>query len=204
MANGYIEEIILRGLGHRDIFFRNFSGKESRYNRAGTRNFNVSFDEETAKKYAEQGWNVSPMAPVHPNDPMRYKMKVNVRFDNYPPKIFVISSAGKVEYTEAMVSELDRADIKNVDMIITPSRHEPMNANDTGVTAYLKSMYVTLNEDPLALQYADVGKIPTFEEVLKQLISNGLDARLLDAPGYVQVLKDVYDMVSGKDVGLPF
>ena len=40
------------------IAFRNFSGKESKFNRAGDRNFCVIFDKETGEELKEQGINI--------------------------------------------------------------------------------------------------------------------------------------------------
>ena len=40
------------------ITFKNFSGKETKFNPAGRRNFAVVLDEDTAHKLSDDGWNV--------------------------------------------------------------------------------------------------------------------------------------------------
>ena len=61
---------------------------------------------------------------------------------------------------------VDLADMKNVDVLINPFEWN-VNGN-TGVKAYLKSIFITLNEDELELKYAH----------LEELGSNGLQLAL--------------------------
>lgn len=134
------------------IIFRNFSGKEGKFNPAGRRNFNVVLDERTAKALMADGWNVkmSPPRDLENEEPM-YRMEVSVNYNHIPPKIFMISGNVKTELDEDSVNALDYAEIENVDMIVRPYIWE-VNGK-TGVKAYVKSMYVTIVQDEFEEKY---------------------------------------------------
>lgn len=151
MAKKYISNITVENA---KIIFKNFAGAQKKFNREGERNFNIVFDEEQGQELKEIGWNTRPLKDKEGNPTGEWAMKVKVRFDNVPPKIVLISSAGKQVLDETMVDQLDWARFENIDMVITPYQ---WNWNDkSGVTAYLKTGYFTLEEDDLDRKYADV------------------------------------------------
>lgn len=145
------DNIIIEGAR---IFARNFSGAAGEYNAPGQRNFCVFLDADIAAKLKTDGWNVKYLRPREEGDEPQAYMQVTVRFGDYPPKIYLVTSRGKTLLTEDKVGIIDWAEIESVDLIIRPRNWEVRGA--TGVKAYAKSVYVKIVEDKLDLKYADV------------------------------------------------
>ena len=133
------------------IAFRNFSGKASKYNREGDRNFCIIFDKKTGEELKEQGWNVGILAARDEYEEPEYRLQVKVMFGKIPPKVYMISGRRKVLLNEDTISSLDYAEIENVDVIIRPYNWE-VNGK-TGVKAYVQTMYVEIQEDRFAAKY---------------------------------------------------
>lgn len=147
------------------IGFRNFSGKEGKFNPAGRRNFCVFLDNELGKTLEKDGWNVRWLPPRDENEEAQAYLQVAVSFDNKPPKIVMIIGKKKSVLDDESVGRLDWAEIETkdgvmqVDLIIRPYNwvmHEGTKNEKRGVKAYVKSMYVTLAEDEFEKKYYDV------------------------------------------------
>lgn len=136
------------------IGFRNFSGEEGRFNPKGRRNFCVFLEEDIAKDMKKEGWNVKWLEPREEGDDPQAYLQVKVVFGKIPPKIVLVTGRGKTRLDEDTVNILDWAEIQNVDLIIRPYNWE-VNGG-TGVSAYIKTMYVTLREDEFESKYYDV------------------------------------------------
>lgn len=134
------------------IFWKNFSGKGSQFNAEGSRNFCLELDNKIADKLSADGWNVKYIKPREEGDEPRPYIQVKVRYAIAPPKIYMVTSRKKTLLDEDLVGELDRAEIENVDIIVSP--YEWSVGGKSGITAYVDTMYVTIHEDDFAKKYA--------------------------------------------------
>ena len=141
------------------IGFRNFSGKEGKFNNSGNRNFCVFLDKEVADELEKDGWNIKRLMPKDEQEEPQAYFQVTVSFSKIPPKIIMITSRGKSVLDDESVSLLDWAEIKEVDLIVRPYNwilYEGTKNEKHGVKAYIKSMYVTIAEDEFESKYYDV------------------------------------------------
>lgn len=136
------------------IRFRNFEGREEMYNSEGDRNFALFLEPELAEQLIRDGWKVKHLKPREEDDEPQAYLPVTVRFGDYPPKVVMISSRGRTELNEQTVMMLDKVILDNVDLVINGSPWE-VNGN-TGIKAYLKSIYATIQEDELDRKYANI------------------------------------------------
>jgi hypothetical protein len=151
--------------------FRNFAGEPDRFNpQGGKRYFNFEIDDaEIANQLLNDGWRVKTWAPHDENADPRYYLKVTI--GRYVQFARMVQSNGDwvdliderapqgVDPQEALGC-LDRADIRFADLVITPRRHD-----DGMFTAYLKSGWFIIEEDPFAHKYASAAKSVDTEAV---------------------------------------
>lgn len=134
------------------IRFRNFAGRPDEYTREGDRSFALVIeDEDLANKLREDGWNVKMRLPKEEGAEPWYYLKVKVNFNGVPPKVVEVTSRNRVALNEDTVGILDTAELKSVDVEVSPYHWEVGGRN--GITAYLKTLYATIEEDPFAAKY---------------------------------------------------
>ena len=155
MSEKVVNNIKIKGA---KLIFKNFQGKKSDYNEEGNRNFGVLLEDRLAEALENDGWNVKRLRPKE-DDPEQYRqpwLPVKVRFDPYPPVAVLINSRGKVKLDEESIDQLDWSVIADCDLIIRPYNYPARNGRPAGVSAYLKTIYVTISEDEFEEKYAGI------------------------------------------------
>jgi hypothetical protein len=147
------EELVLRDIR---MMYKNFQGKAGQYNEAGKRNFSVRLTNEEAAGLRQIGWNpklIKRTAEFEEQD-REWHLPVNVSYSNRPPRIFFItrSTNSRNPIDEEFVDMVDDGIYDKVDVTLSPYNHK---MNGGGVTAYLRTMYCVLHEDPLDAEYAE-------------------------------------------------
>lgn len=142
------------------LLYRNFAGVEGKFNKAGNRNVTVTIDDPAlVEDLIADGWNVRTQEPREEGDEPRYLMKVKVNFDSSrPPRVIMIVGKRRVTLDENSVAILDTADVVKADMTVVPYVWEI--GDKAGTAAYLKTMYVTIEEDPLDAEYSTYDEEP--------------------------------------------
>lgn len=133
--------------------YRNFSGEKTQFNTAGKRTFVILLDEATGHQLEEQGWHIRWRDPRDDMEDPTALLTVEVKFGNYSPKVMLISGTQRTLLDESNIGVLDTAEIARCDIIIRPYNWE-VNGN-SGTKAYVKSMYVTLQDDDFGGRYAN-------------------------------------------------
>lgn len=165
------------------LIFKNFAGKETPMNAEGQRNFGVLIDDDTAETLEKDGWNVKRLKVREEGDTPQAWLPVALKYQGRngkavrPPEVVLITSRGRTNLPEDFVDVIDQSDIEKVDLIVRP--YEWVMNGGTGIKAYLKSIYVTIAEDELALEYRDVPEIGQADQPLA--IEAGNDPSIVDA-----------------------
>lgn len=137
------------------LLFRNLRGEGTAYNAAGKRNFSILIEPADVGDLMAAGWYVRELKlrDVEGAE-QEYALKVNVNFDGrVPPRIVLMTpSGGRTELGETTIGSLDYAEILNCDLTVRPYNWE--KGTDQGTSAYLKTMYVLIAEDPLDAKYS--------------------------------------------------
>lgn len=135
------------------LIFMNFEGRPGKFNKEGEKSFSVLIpDEDVAQQMIADGWNVGYLKPQEEGEPERPVIKVKVGYTYFPPNVTLISSKARTRLDEESVKILDGLSCEKVDLIIRAYEYN-VNGNQ-GISAYLKTMFFTIDEDELELRYA--------------------------------------------------
>lgn len=135
------------------LLFLNFAGNQTQYNREGDRNFGVLLRPEWVEEFQERGLNVKWLKPREEQDEPAAWVKVKVNFNSpWPPEVILITERGRTTLDSHTASTVDKADIAYVDLVLNAS---PYDVNgSTGITLYLVTAYITINEDDFERKYS--------------------------------------------------
>ncbi len=147
----FIEDLVIQNAR---LIHKNFEGRPGQYNRQGDKGFSVVIDPSAVDELTKEGWGIRelpPRADIEGSTSLFF-IPVRVNFDGpRQPDVFLATRNGLVRLDKETISTLDHADITNVDLTI--HAHPWENNGKSGVKAYLRNLYVTIREDPLATKY---------------------------------------------------
>lgn len=146
-----------------NLIFKNLSGKDTQYTK-GKKTFSIVIeDPDTATSLIADGWNVTPLKSRSEDDDPRWKLPVEARYDNFPPRV-VMRRKGRpdVELDEESVGCLDYAHITNAYVNLNASVWTNREGR-TCIKAYLKSMIVDIDEDEL-MAMLEAGELDDMDE----------------------------------------
>jgi hypothetical protein len=107
--------------------YLNFSGKPSKYNAEGKRNFEIVIPEEAAQELYDAGWRIRKNGYDTKRDKRRtgdfdealedceYRLRVNVNLDSgNPPRAFKKTEKHMIPLDSSTIGSLDYSEIENV------------------------------------------------------------------------------------------
>ena len=144
------------------IRFKNFAGREGMYNAEGDRNFCLFLSPQQAEAMSRDGWNIKMLKSREEGEEPSPYIQVSLKYRGRsgpvkPPNVVMITSRGRTSLSEDECEVLDYVDIRKVDLIIRP--YTWAVSGKSGVKAYLKSIYVTIEEDVLEQRYNELPEV---------------------------------------------
>ena len=143
------------------IIFRNFRGIDRGYNPKHEKSFSLLVDPDRfdIDSMRDDGWNLKQLKPRegYEDEPINYHLPITVRWDNFPPLIYLVTKAEGGKYRRTRLDEetsfmIDTAEIANVKLEISHGKTYDFNGK-VGIKAYLKKMYIELVEDKFEEAY---------------------------------------------------
>ena len=134
------------------ITFRNFAGEPTQFNRQGDRNFALVIPDQDIVD-ALQGdvnedgasWNVKIKPPRDIDDAPFMYLPVKVKFNQYGPRIYLVSDGVQKQLDEESVDMLDKISIEKVDLDVRP--YDNITSGKPYRTAYLQTIRVYQRAD---------------------------------------------------------
>ena len=150
-----------------EVLFSNLEGRKNQHNPKGDRTFRLKFnDPEFAQQLAEDGWNIRIYTPKNEEYEPYHFMTVKTKFredsDNVyqDPEIHLVNSKNDILCGAQNMHDVDMAftnrKVERVDLVINPYHWvNPGMGNGEGITAYIREMWVEIQDSPFASRYAN-------------------------------------------------
>jgi hypothetical protein len=137
------------------IMWRNFGGRQERFNAKGSRNFTIFLRPEDSERLTEMGLNVKTLPPREEGEQPQDILKVKVNFDTgRPPRLVMVTHRGRTQLGPDEAQLLDFAQIQKVDLILSPYYWDVEGKE--GIAVSVKSLFMTIVEDELEIEYGDI------------------------------------------------
>jgi hypothetical protein len=139
--------------------FSHFAGEKDLYNEEGNHNFVIIVPTvQEAEALRAIGWNVKEKAPYEEGDDPEQHLEVKISDKYGLPKIYFIKGGRKYRVeNKAELADIRRDVVTQIDVILQPSRW--VNGARTGISAYVKEMYVTMKESRFDSKYASLDEV---------------------------------------------
>lgn len=150
-----------------EILFPNLEGHKDQFNNKGERSFRLKFnDPDFAKELADDGWNIRIYTPKNEEYQPYHFMTVKTKFRDdsenvyQDPEIHMVNSKNDILCGAQNMHDIDMAfrnrKVERVDLVINPYHWvHPGMSNGEGITAYIREMWVEIQESPFASRYSN-------------------------------------------------
>ena len=170
IENGEITEVTASRQNKLEIVggqmkYANFSGKPSKFNADGKRNFELLLPEDAAYTLADAGWRIrkngydeklGKRRTGDVNDKLddpEFRLKVNVNLDSTnPPKMFKKTSKQLVPLDSSTCGSLDYTDVS--DIFVEINGYD--SAHDGHYSGYLKTIVATVGDSMFDQLFGDL------------------------------------------------
>lgn len=145
------------------IIFKNFQGQKGQFNAQGDRSFSILIeDPRMADDMRKDGWAVKPLRPDEDGVVRAYHLSAKVNYNSStPPRIYRVwpnNNNRRLLLNPDTIGMLDELPIETADLIINP--YEWHVNDNSGIKAYVNTMYVIIEENELDLKWAEIPEAP--------------------------------------------
>lgn len=136
------------------VRWRNFAGREERFNAKGDRNFTIFLTPEDSANLTAMGLNVKTLPQREEDAAPQDILKVKVNFRGRPPSLVLVTHRGRTRLDEDTAGMMDTAQVEKIDLILSP--YWWGDEDKGGVAVSVSSLFMTIVEDELEVLYGDI------------------------------------------------